>query len=269
LDESFNAPIPWGYVWAMVPLPDGRAYLGGTFRLDNQTDTIQLVRVMPDGSLDPTFNNELDMLMGEEFTFLDAGVSCVFPIGEGLLAVTGLFSEVDGNELSGICMLDTTGNVVPYYFISGGCGSYQYQLGQMVQTYGSIDGIARAPSGDYYIWGAYHGYSDGTTNDTLQRMVTRLHGGEIGLGIAQPQAQVQPMLVYPNPGSCTVTVELEPLPSNALLIVRDALGRMVLEQGLNGHFSTLSVHDLSEGIYSLELLQRGDRVGMQRLVVQR
>lgn len=25
-DESFNAPIPWGYVWAMEPLPDGRAY---------------------------------------------------------------------------------------------------------------------------------------------------------------------------------------------------------------------------------------------------
>ncbi|HRD54307.1 MAG TPA: T9SS type A sorting domain-containing protein [Flavobacteriales bacterium] len=267
LDETFNAPIPWGYVWAMEPLPDGRAYIGGTFRLENQSDTIQLIRVMPDGSLDPTFNNGLDMLMGEQFTFLDAGVSCIFPIGEGLLAVTGLFSEVDGNERSGICMLDTTGNFVPYYFTGGGCGSYQYQIGQMVQTYGSIDGIIRAPSGDYYIWGAYHGYSDGTTNDTLQRMVTRLHGGEIGLGVPQAGSTKPVMRLYPNPASTTVVVELGEVPRHAELVLRDALGRVVLRRRLTAHATAVEL-GVPGGVYMAEVLQSGRPRLIERLVVE-
>lgn len=223
---------------------------------------------MPDGSLDPSFNNELDMLMGEQFTFLDAGVSCVLPMGEGLLAVTGLFSEVEGNEHNGICMLDTSGNVVPYYFSGGGCGSYEYQLGQMVQTYGSIDGIARAPSGDYYIWGAYHGYSDGTTNDTLQRMVSRLHGGEIGLGVASfAQPAVVP-LVYPNPASSQAIVALDALPPNAQLLLRDALGREVLQQRITGHYTTLQLQHLPNGCYNLEVLGPASHIAHQRIVVQ-
>ena len=61
VDTTFNSNIDWGVVWALEPLPDGRAYIGGMFRMEGSTDTLQVVRVMPDGSLDPTFNNALDM----------------------------------------------------------------------------------------------------------------------------------------------------------------------------------------------------------------
>ncbi|WKZ65638.1 MAG: delta-60 repeat domain-containing protein [Flavobacteriales bacterium] len=275
LDNSFNAPIPWGYVWAMETLPDGRAYLGGMFRLENQTDTIQLIRVLPDGSLDPTFNNGLNMVKGEGFTFWDAGVVDLLPLESGLIIVTGFFAEVEGQPYNGICMLDTLGNVVPYYFQGGGCGSYDYPLGQMIQRYGSIDGIARAPSGDYYIWGAYHGYSDGTTNDTLQRMVTRLHGGEIGLGVVDSE-RAKPALrlsIKPNPANAWVvfSYELPALQGQAQLVLLDALGRVVHTEAIGqAHGQVLvDTRRLPAGAYMAELLQEGQRLlPAERLIVQ-
>lgn len=260
LDESFNAPIPWGYVWAMEVLPDGRAYLGGTFRLVNQTDTIQLIRIMPDGSLDPSFNNAIDFYKDAATVGIDAGVLCVLPIGPGLIAVTGGFNEVAGQPRGSICIMDTVGNVVDHYLDGAACGAYDFPIGMTVYRYQAIDGITRAPGGDYYIWGAYHGYSDGTTNDTLQRMVTRLHGGEIGLGVPQARVQEQAMRIYPNPASTQVTVELDALPPNAQLLLRDALGREVLRRRLMGYATTVALHGLAEGAYMVEVQQGGKRL---------
>jgi len=268
LDNSFNAPIPWGYIYDMLPLPDGRAYLGGMFRLENQTDTIQLIRVMPDGSLDPTFNNALSFTRTADITGVGPGVSCVLPLGNGLLMATGHFTETDGHARGGICVLDTLGNVVDQYLAGAGCGAYDYPLGMMIWRYASIAGIARAPNGDYYIWGAYHGYSDGTTNDTLQRMVTRLHGGEIGLGVAQASVPTPAMRVYPNPASTQVTVELDALPPNAQLLLRDALGREVHRQRIAGHYTTLQLQHLPNGCYNLEILGPASRIAHQRIHVQ-
>ena len=268
LDESFNAPVEWGFVMDMLPLPDGRAYLSGTFRLENASDTIQLIRVLPNGTLDPAFNNTVDMRKDTAAIGVDASIQCMLEIGPGLLAITGGFNEVDGRTRGGICILDTLGNVVDNYLAGAGCDAYDYPIGMTVFRYASIAGITQAPDGDYYIWGAYHGYTDGTTNDTLQRMVTRLHGGEIGLGISQPQAQVQPMMVYPNPATNAITVELERVPGAATLVVRDALGRKAMVQRVNGYTNTLSLHGLGEGVYILELLEQGERIGTQQLVVQ-
>ncbi len=269
LDESFNAPIPWGYVWAMEPLPDGRAYLGGTFRLENETDTIQLIRVMPDGSLDPTFNNTIDFTMDASHLALDAAVLDVEQIGHGLLALAGEFSEVEGQARGGLCIVDTTGQVVQHYLDAAGCGNYDYQIGMMTITYGALEGITRAPSGDYYIWGAYHGYSDGTTNDTLQRMVTRLHGGEIGLGLQQPESRENLARLYPNPASSTATLELDEVPPDAQLVLRDALGREMLRQRITGHYTTLQLGALPAGCFGVELWLTAKHATHHKLIIQR
>lgn len=156
--------------------------------------------------------------------------------------------------------MDTVGNVVDHYLDGAACGAYDFPIGMTVYRYQAIDGITRAPGGDYYIWGAYHGYSDGTTNDTLQRMVTRLHGGEIGLGVPQARVQEQAMRIYPNPASTQVTVELDALPPNAQLLLRDALGREVLRRRLMGYATTVALHGLAEGAYMVEVQQGGKRL---------
>jgi len=266
LDNNFNAPIPWGYIYDMLPLPDGRAYIAGEFRLEAGNDTIQLVRLLPDGSLDASFNNALEMRQYLTVN-VDARVTCVYPIAPGLLALTGAFEEVEGQERRGICLVDTLGNLLNTYIGEGGCGSYDYQLGMSTVTYGVIGGITRAPNGQYYIWGAYHGYSDGTTNDTLQRMVTRLHGGEIGLGVAERKPETR-MRLYPNPANTSLTLELEDVPHNTELVLRDALGREVMRRRLTGHATTVALHGLAGGAYMAEVQQGGKRLlPAERLVI--
>lgn len=268
LDESFNAPIPWGYVYDMLPLPDGLAYIAGEFHLENGTDRVQLVRLLPDGSLDPSFNNGLAFEIDTAHLATYPSVMDVFELGSGLLALAGDFNAVDGHTRGGLCIIDTTGQVVPFYADGAMCGNYDYQMGLQTVTYGALSGITRAPNGQYYIYGAYHGYNDGTTNDTLQRMVTRLHGGAIGLGVAEQRPAVPAMRVYPNPASTSLTLELEEVPRHAELVLKDALGRAVLSQRVSAHFTYIDLTRLSDEVFHLELIRHGERIATQRLVVQ-
>ncbi len=273
LDNSFNAPIPQGYIYDMLPLPDGRAYIAGEFRLENGNDTIQLVRLMPDGSLDPTFNNDLAFEIDTAHLSNSAGVLDVLDLGNGLLALAGDFSSVDGHIRGGLCIIDTTGAVVTHYLEGAGCGNYDYQLGLMTITYGVISGITRAPSGHYYIWGAYHGYNDGTTNDTLQRMVTRLHGGEIGLGVVEAERQ-QPVLglsLAPNPADAWVAIDYDLLGAGSgRLEVLDALGRRVHERALGGSKAqvVLDTRPWGEGLYTVRLTDGNGRMRSERLIAR-
>jgi uncharacterized delta-60 repeat protein len=269
LDESFNAPIPWGYVYDMLPLPDGRAYIAGEFHLENGTDRIQLVRLLPDGSLDASFNNGLAFEIDTAHLATSPSVMDVFDLGAGLLALAGDFNSVDGHARGGLCIIDTTGQVVPFYADGAGCGNYEYQMGLQTVTYGALSGITRAPNGQYYIWGAYHGYSDGTTNDTLQRMVTRLHGGEIGLGVRPTSQRTPGMRLYPVPASTHLTLEMEEVARDVELVLSDALGREVMRQSFAAHSTTVSIAHLGTGLYHAELLRHGERTLTQRLLVAR
>lgn len=271
LDPSFVAPVIGGWIGFIDALPDGRAYLGGMFQLQGQAGTSQLVRLLPDGSLDPTFNNNLDFYKAPETVGATALVSSVLPVGDGLLAITGAFNRVDDRERDGICILDTLGIVVDHYLQGAGCGPYDYyEFGNYIDTYAEISGMVRAPNGQYYIWGAYHGYSDGTTTDTLQRMITRLHGGEIGLGVAEQQKPAARMRLYPNPASTHLTLEMEEVPRNAELVLRDALGREVFRRRLMGYATTVALHGLAEGAYMVEAQQGGKRLlPAERLVIGR
>ena len=273
LDNSFNAPIPWGYIYDMLPLPDGRAYIAGEYHLENGTDRVQLVRLLPDGSLDPSFNNWLAFEIDTAHLATHPSVIDVCELGSGLLALAGDFNTVEGYARGGLCIIDTTGQVVPFYADGAMCGNYDYQMGMQTVTYGALSGITRAPSGDYYIWGAYHGYSDGTTNDTLQRMVTRLHGGEIGLGVVEAERQ-QPVLglsLAPNPADAWVAIDYDLLGAGSgRLEVLDALGRRVHERALGGSKAqvVLDTRPWGEGLYTVRLTDGNGRMRSERLIAR-
>ena len=65
LDTTFQSDVNWGIIFSYFPLPDGRVYVGGRFKLTSAPeDTLYLVRFMPDGTLDPTFNNANELGLG-------------------------------------------------------------------------------------------------------------------------------------------------------------------------------------------------------------
>ncbi|MBK7083268.1 MAG: delta-60 repeat domain-containing protein [Flavobacteriales bacterium] len=169
LDTTFHTGINMGNIYAYHPLPDGRVLLGGSFRrAADPNQLLQLVRLLPDGSLDPTFENFHQCDIG----ILDGTpqVQRIEPWQADKYFVMGLYRGVDGDERGGICVIDTTGALLP---LMDEClnGPFTYQG----LTAASIHGILPTPdSSGFYLWGSYTGYDDGTVNDTLQRFVSRL-----------------------------------------------------------------------------------------------
>ncbi len=264
LDTSFYTGVDWGIPYSFLPLADGRCYAAGRFKLQNTTDTLFLVRFLPDGSLDPAFNNHLRFGINEQLTdpWNSGGVSSLTWLDEGRMILTGQFTDVDGTPRGGICVVDTNGVLLDDHFVGAACGPHTYQN----TTYALIAGILFTDDDRCYIWGDYHGYTDGTTNDPQQRFITRLYGPAIEMGVPAPAA---PRLqLYPNPASTSLMLHLEALPTAAELVVYDAWGRTVLRQRISTHHTTVAVGQLPAGCYSVELRVHGERAEHRTLVVQ-
>ena len=225
LDTTFQAHVWWGQAYGFLPLEDGRVYAAGIFRIEGISDTLRLVRFMPDGSLDPTFNNTIKFRITEMTTQPLGGLPRrIHPLGEDRLIITGSFEKVEDEVRRCIVLLDTNGNVLNDHFVDAGVGNFTYQ-----GATGSVtSGIAPAPDGNHYIWGAYHGYNDGNTNDPQQRFISRLYGLNVGV---QEQNKEEPQLlkVYPNPAQDQVTFVIDPahVTAGSKLVVRDPMGREV------------------------------------------
>ena len=225
LDTSFTPPPfhNFGIARTYAPLNDGRVVIGGYFQFDGEQDTLNLIRLLPNGGLDPTFH----LLHFQKYPGTSGSIPYlinIYPLDAGRFIISGDFDLIDGQSRSGIALVDTAGNLLDDYFSSGGCGGFVesgfYRRG--------LSGIKPTGDGSFYIFGAYRGYDDGTTNDTQQGFVTRLYGLNVGIS-EQDQFKPKPLTIAPNPtaGSALLSVD-EPL-QNAQLTLHDASGRVALD----------------------------------------
>ncbi len=61
-------------------------------------------------------------------------------------------------------------------------------------------------------------------------------------------------------------VNRQHVPPGSVLLLRDALGREVLREGVTGHYHVMPLHGLGSGMYLLEVLQGGRRLAAQRVL---
>jgi hypothetical protein len=103
-------------------------------------------------------------------------------------------------------------------------------------------------------------------------------GGDDTPKSAKPQrrplaAEILPMLaVQPNPATtwATFTITLDHEPVNAMVVVRDAQGRIMHQELVMGAEVQLvwDTRTLAQGLYSLELMEDSKRWQTERLIVQ-
>ncbi|HRD52502.1 MAG TPA: T9SS type A sorting domain-containing protein, partial [Flavobacteriales bacterium] len=263
LDTSFSTDLqPWGGAYVFQTLADGRILAGGFFKLPGSEDIFSLLRFMPDGALDPTFNL-LDFGVAFNPQSDLPNVRDIHLLGDGRMVVTGWFDRINGEVRGGIAMLTEDGELLPNVFEGDGCGMYNYNG----TLYLVVVGLAPSPDGNYYIWGAYHGYDDGTTNDPTQRFVSRLYGLNVGL---REQA-LAPLQLQPNPTYGPLTVLLPQSAQAQHAEVLDAHGRMVWSKSLGAASEQvqLELSALSEGAYLLRLRMKDGGVRSGRFVIMR
>jgi len=259
LDTNFQPGINWGNIFAYHGLPDGGVYVGGRYKsAAAPNDTLYLARFMADGSLDPTFIPPL-VAMGTLDADYGPSVVHLLPWYNGHLIASGEFGHVDQQPRGSIFMVDSSGTLTNA-FTSFQAGVYLGQFGNSAE----IVQVVQVSEDTLYICGAFVGCNDGTTNDTLQRFVSRLLVSELPTGIEQ-QANAA-FSVFPNPVTTTATVEMERMPPGTLLVLRDALGREVLRQRVTDHYTTLTLE--RSGVYLLELWDGVGRLATQRIVVE-
>ena len=266
LDTSFNTSIHWGQAYGCHVQSDGKILAAGRFQVTGDPDTLHLIRLMPDGTLDPTFNNHLRSAYHSYGGLVPwGGITPVPPLG---LLVYGAFTSIDEQTRGGIALVDTAGALLDTYFTGSGCGVYEY----MGFPYSSVESIAPDPvNGGFYICGAYHGYDDGTVNDSTQRFVSRLYG--LDVGVQEPQAPWPgEMTLHPNPAGSSTTVQFSSAATRELtLVLRDPLGRLVhterLPYGQTAH--SIELTHLPEGVYLISVEGTAAPFAPARLVVSR
>ena len=253
LDASFQTNAYWGEASAYHALDDGRVLAGGRFLINGITDTLRLTRFLPDGTVDPTFNSP-SFGLG---TLPDASgwgslVSNIYPMGQGYYILQGNFREVNGQPRLGICLISENGDLVEDFFNEHGGGPTEY-LGY---TFANQQGIAPTPDGEYfYVWGRYHGYSDGTVNDSLQRFISRLHAGDLALADEHSPSHAERFSIYPNPAHNELQIQIGSEWNNTRYAIFDGSGRVVKESKIQSAESTLMIPigALAAGSYLVEL----------------
>lgn len=265
LDPTFYTGVDWGQAFAYYPMSDGRCIVGGMFKINGNPDTLNLVRFLNDGTLDPSFYNNHSFDLAPPITdqFGRGLVGSIVPLDSGRLILTGAFRDVDGEQRNSICVIDTSGNLLDDYFADAYCGPHTYAQFTNAEIVGIHVGDTAA-----YIWGDYHGYGDGTTNDPEQRFITRLYGPDIGMGTTGQAPKMSGFRLYPNPASTSTTLRVEGTPLPTDLVLRDALGRVLLRQWVTGSPTNVDLSDLATGVYQVELNAGTERLGAERLVVQ-
>lgn len=229
--------------------PDGKLVLGGSFTAYDGTARNGLVRVLPDGTLDPTFLPGA----GPETGAGNAYIHAIAPGAGGSLVVVGAFNAFSGTPRNGIARILADGSLDTTFDPEGGPDN-------------SLFAIAAQADGKYIIGGDFTAYA-GTGRNRL----ARIHGDDdITSGIADRGQGPGELQLFPNPNSgqrVQFTWSARGAEDAATRVeIADACGRIVRTMDLlpgipsreGRNTATLELgNDLGQGAYLLRLILPG------------
>lgn len=134
IDSTFNSHFDIGtnpWVFTIAVQPDGRILVGGVFTEYQGSPRNDLVRLFPDGTLDPTF----DAGAGPDGFYDGVSALCLLPNGD--LLVGGGYDTFDGVPASSLVRLDATGELDTTFVLACSSGrvlsiTYQEDLKVLV-----------------------------------------------------------------------------------------------------------------------------------------
>lgn len=247
-DLGFHFPAWKAIVAASYEQPDGKLILGGQFYMNNMLDTLKLLRVNTDGSLDEAFYNDGDYRM----TDLGAGgmlggVNVLTRLDDDRFVVGGSFTKVDEQPRNCICCVDALGNLLDCW---AGGGLVPQTITASGYPHMHLGGFECFPNGECYLWGRYSGFVDANGLHEDQVVMSRIFGPTVGL---EEHGVNSAVWVWPNPGTDICTVSGLNVNSSTRIIMRDAIGRVVQARNVTSTNAELNTADLRTGLYFVEL----------------
>lgn len=247
-DTTFYFPSWKSDVRAFHEQADGKVILGGQFWMNAYSDTLHLVRLNLDGSLDLTFNNFTDYRTGTSmFSSMIAGINVLERLDADRLVVGGAFTLVDGNPRGSIACVDTLGNLLDCW---AGGGLQPVSYSQSGFPHVSLAGFKRLANGETYIYGKYQGFGDANGMHPEQVLISKIYMPDVGMN----ESAVPPntLRVWPNPGVDAIQLAWG-TNSPYTLELCDAQGRFVLAQPFVFNNSLVDVSAVASGFYTLQV----------------
>lgn len=254
LDLSFAiadgfGPAEYHSVLAMQLQPDGKILLAGAFTQYQGVEHNGIIRVLPDGSADPTFDTGLGAAGNIHVMDLQA---------DGRVLIGGPFTGYDGAwVVHRFARLNPDGSLDNSF--NTGAGTATTEDPDQTLDYATVRSITLQPDGHILIAGDFTSY-DGTGRNRIARVI-----GDTDTGVDDGLGTSAILHAYPNPTTDMLTVELPPAAEPRMLTIHDATGRVV-EQGpwaAGTHRTALAVGGYPPGLYTVQV------VGQQGVLLSR
>ena len=256
LDTSFKTIFTWGGPLALYTQTDGKIIVGGQFTIQNHPDTLCLIRLNPDGSLDSTFNNFNSVKPPPFGTW----VSTVCPTSDGGYLIGGEFTQYQGHYRGRIAKTDSNGFLDLNYF-NGTAIDDSVAHNILLQPY--VKSIQRGINDKYYVMG-YFIYFNGQP----VQPIFRLNGPTTG--ITKKKSSQQLFKVYPNPcsGICTIEIERNNI-ANMYYEVCNILGNTILEGKIMSPRQKVDMSSLKNGIFIIIIKENGSQIFQHKIIINR
>ena len=272
VDSAFNPPFVHSYhmhegdtlglpntSWVRHEDDRGRLWVIGHLYYPNDSNRYLLARLLPDGSLDSSFNN-FNNFQPIPRSKLAANVMSGFfvhsfaKVHDNLFVIGGSFDiEYQGHPINNILAVDSMGNILPHAFPSTGLDSTKATLG--FNPPGRVVDIQLGPEGLLYAAGYFMLYKG-------QYVPPIVRFAWSPLTLDQPtHTQSEPVLLFPNPVQAGAWLRFNGSEKEFSLF--STQGRLLWQTQINNQQQIQLPQDIASGLY---LWQAGNKRG--KLVVR-
>lgn len=213
--------------------PDGKVMVIGALILnDHPNDTVSIVRLNADLSLDTTFN-----YMNFHYQYSIQGMSYFLRLDDGYI-VSGDFQNFFGVERHAIARITLNGDIVMDEFNHSGFDHF-WNPGIVPYT----NNVQRLK--DYvYVSGLFDGYNGHTVSPVVRFKIV------YDTLNPEPEVIYSDFSAYPNPSTGSITVEFNTLSENGYhLEIFDSSGKRVVTNRFENNKEIVDISQLANGIY--------------------
>ncbi|MCF8372610.1 MAG: T9SS type A sorting domain-containing protein [Bacteroidales bacterium] len=265
LDTTFHSIVVGmnGLVSKIFVQEDGKIILGGNFFIAGTTERIGMVRLMPNGDLDTTFNNFnnaqspnglLPNYPNDENQY---SIYAMVKTSNDKLLIGGDFTNYQGHERHNIVLADLNGYIDTTVFTGSGIDTSLGLPASWAQT--RVACIIHAQNDKYYVAGQFSGF-----NGQMVEPIIRLNPHNY-VGIEE-QTEEQGLMIYPNP-ACN-KINIKSFKNIEELEIYNLQGQLMQTVGNSIQQQSIDVSQFLPGTYFLRAIGKQE-VWVKKFVVVR
>jgi hypothetical protein len=237
---------------------------------DNPDDFLHLVRLLPDGSLDPSFaTGRVEAVYPFGWYVPPVLVSVIIEpdLDDDVFFIGGVFSHYNDTAQPSISALSDDGYILNNFFGNQGCTVNSYDPDDPNDLDApAVRALEHLVDGSLMVGGSFSDFMG-----VERYSMVKLNQGTVSI---RDQDRLEGKVkVYPNPADQFVQLEFELFFSkvNTVMNVYDQLGRKVSTYTIGTNTQGVEVLDtrkLVSGLYIVEIVQEGQHVSSEKFIVQ-